>query len=382
VHDNTASRKIFYAKINEELWFASQPYLLASLLDLQKTKNASKLAFYNSEDFTRLHNGNIGNTTLFDEIFQVLPNHYFDVKNGKIIRFWPNKPIDPLDINETAQKCATLIKGYMENICARYNVMLPVTAGKDSRILLAATKDITNKVYYYVNKESRLGKNNKDIRIPKLLMTKLGLTYNIIDPYIPIDDKFIEIYFENNYNASKMFLPLIYNYYENFDKKINLPGSIASQAYYRLRYDKNNVNGEKLAELNKVNQYQYASEYYSDWLSGCRDICKKNNVHVLNLFYWEERLANWGTQIQLEKDIAQEEINPYNSKLLSSLFLSVDSKLLIPPNYHFHKKVIKCLWPETLQLPINPSFINTLKAFLMHFRLFNLAKFLKRLLKI
>ncbi len=361
LHDNTASRKVYYADIDGSLWFASQPHLLAKVLNLQETRIPSKIDFYNSEDFIKLNNSNIGNTTLYDEIFQLLPNHYFDVKNAKTVRYWPNMPIESLDVDEAAEKCAKIIMGYMENICARYDVMLPVTAGKDSRILLAATRNIKDKVYYYVNKENRLNDKSQDISIPKSILSKLGIDFHIIDPYTTINEGFKEVYFSNNSLASPKYLYIIHNYFLKFPDKVNLPGNIASQAYYRYKYPDFIISPVSLAELNRISKYDFAIEYYAKWLSDIQDICNKTNVHLLNLFYWEERLANWGTQVQLDKDIAQEEINPYNSRLLASLFLSVNYKLLLPPDYVFYKKIINKLWPEVLKEPINPSLKSEVK---------------------
>ena len=67
----------------------------------------------------------------------------------------------------------------MKSISNRYSVMLPVTAGKDSRLLLSATSDIRNKVFYYINKGSQLNNKHHDIVIPGKLsaQTKPQIQY-------------------------------------------------------------------------------------------------------------------------------------------------------------------------------------------------------------
>jgi hypothetical protein len=363
-HDATATRKIYYSKAHNDFWFGSQPQLLARVLNLTITSNPSKLAFYNSRDFFRLNNSNIGDTTHYDEINQLLPNHYFSVNDFKIIRYWPNKRIEELPFVEVADKCSKMIKGYIESIAARYDIMLPVTAGNDSRALLAATHEIRDKVYYYINKEHRLNENSPDIFIPQKIFKKLNNEFHVIDPYIYVDKDFEKIYFENNEFASVYFLPHIYNYYLNYCEKVNLPGNIASWPYWLDRLRKIHVTARDLTYLNNVSQYDYARINYDKWLSGCYDKCIQYNVRIINLFYWEERLGNWGTQIQLDKDIAQEDINPFNSRLFVSLYLSVKLKYNDIPDFLLHRRVIKNLWPELLDIPINPSAKNKiLKTF-------------------
>lgn len=378
LHDSIASRKIFYANISGSWWFASQPYLLGNILKLNETTIPSKIAYYNSPEFIALEGANIGDTTIFDEIRQVLPNHYFDTNLGKPIRYFPNKPLETLTISETEKKCAEIIKGYMENIITRFDVMLPVTAGKDSRLLLAATKNFKERVYYYINKEPHLSVRSKDIYIPNSLLKKLGLDFHIIDPYITVNEQFKRIYFENNCRSTTKFLPMIYNYYVNFSDRINLPGNIAFDPYFILTYPNIEVTPSSLASICHVDKYDFAREYYSEWLSNSRELCERAKLNILNLFYWEERIANWGTQTQLYKDIAQEEINPFNSRLLTSLFLSVDYKLLFPPNFTFHKETIEYLWPEVLQVPINPSLKSKIRHILMGMGIYPIILKLKR----
>lgn len=373
LHDATAARKVFFCLKHSKPWFASQPHLLAKVLKLKITTNESKLAFYNSEDFIRLHNSNIGNTTIYDEIFQLIPNHYLDVGSHKVVRYWPDKKIVNIPINEVVDQCAAIIKGYMEGIALRYDIMLPITAGKDSRILFAATKKIRKQVYFYINKGADLTDKSPDIYVPRELLSNFDLRHNILIPDLTIDSDFVKLYFENNPYANKDSLPVIYNYYKNFGDKINLPGNFASGGMEHYKYPHIKINAEKLAILNSVNKYSFALDYYAEWLSGCSEICKESKLSLLDLFYWEERIGNWGTQIQLEKDIAQEDINLYNSRLLISLFLSVDSKFITPPDFVLQKKIIKKLWPDIHKKPFNPSLKNKFKGLLKHFGLLGLV---------
>jgi hypothetical protein len=358
IHDLTATRKIYYYKSDKGIWCSSQIHLLANLNQLEKTKDESKNNFYTSHVYRLLNYSNIGNITAYDDIFQLLPNHYIDISTFQIARYWIKKPDENLTLNQTIQICATMLKGYINAISHRYNIMLPVTAGKDSRTLLAATKDICDKVYFYINKEYCLNEKSNDIYIPTQLFRKLNLDFHILDPYIEIDKDFEEVYYSNNPDASPYYLPHIYNYYKNFPDKVNLPGNLVASCYDMYGKDDSNFTAETLAKLNWVRDYNFAIEYYQSWLDGCKDFCKQHNLHLSLLFYWEERLANWGTQLHADKDIAQEDIIPYNSRLLNHYFLSVKPELIDRPYYLFFIKIMRLLWPEVLKVTINPSFKN------------------------
>jgi hypothetical protein len=356
VTDAAASRKVFYSSKNEEVYCASQSHLLADALNLEITREPSKLQFYNSCEFQRLHKSNIGNTTCYDDIFQLIPNHYLNYTSCTIVRFWPNQKIRILPLDEVVDRCAKIIKGTMTSISKRYKLMLPVTGGKDSRLLLASAYDIRHDLFCYLNKEAQIQENSHDITIPSSLLPKLNLDFHILDPYIEIDEDFRKIYYENNPLGNEKYLPIIYNYYVNFSDRVNLPG-----IFINIAEDVFEIHGKKitpgvLAEIIHVEKFDYAEPYFSEWLKGCKTLSEQCNISVLNLLYWEERIANWGTQVQLDKDIAQEDIIPYNSRLLIETMLSADLKYREKYDFKLFREITRRLWPETLEDPYNSDF--------------------------
>jgi len=368
VHDTMASMKIYYCMTGDGTWCASQPHLLAKATGKEQTSDESKLSFYSSDRYIQLANSNVGDTTRYDGIRQVLPNHFFDASSCIAIRYWPNENQrkESLSIRECAALTAPMIKGYMENIASRYRVMLPVTAGKDSRTLLAAATDIRHELFFYVNRTERHSEKNKDIALPRKLFDQLGLDFHVLDlRSFKVDPAFESVYFQNNPYASKTYLPLIYNYYLNFSDRVNLPGNVATGSAWFYPTRRKKLDGAMLAKENGVEQFRFAVENYASWLAGCEGVCSQTGFHPAELFYWEERLGNWGTQIQLEKDIAQNDINPFNSRELVRLILSVQPDYAIElGRYPLTSATIKLLWPEVLKVPINPDNMNTALALL------------------
>ena len=184
-------------------------------------------------------------------------------------------------------------------------------------------------------------------------LPKLNLKFNIIDPCTPVDKDFEKIYFENNRFGSIAYLPIIYNYYKNFRNSINLPGTCSGTTTEFFQTHDKMITAELMAKLIGVERFDYAIDYYAKWLSECEPICKENSLRLLNLFYLEERMPNWGTQIQMDKDIAQEEFMPYNSRQLIETYLMAPVKSREKPDYLLIHEIIRNLWPETLLGPFN-----------------------------
>jgi hypothetical protein len=85
-------------------------------------------------------------------------------------------------------------------------------------------------------------------------------------------------------------------------------------------------------------------------------LTRKFSINVATLLYWEQRAGNWGAVGNSESDIAIEEIDPYDSHLLYEIFLGVDKKYTRKKDTIFFREMIRSMWPELLEFPINPPY--------------------------
>lgn len=145
---------------------------------------------------------------------------------------------------------------------------------------------------------------------------------------------------------------------------MNLPGNTAISGAEWFKGTKMCYSGKRLAKSNHVKSWRFANEYYDQWIREIREHRPENNMHLYDLFYWEERMGNWAGQVTLDKDIAQEEINPFNSRNLVMLYLSVHPKYLEIPFFTLYLEVINHLWPELLEVPVNSCFKNSVFKFM------------------
>jgi hypothetical protein len=98
----------------------------------------------------------------------------------------------------------------------------------------------------------------------------------------------------------------------------------------------------------------FAINQYEKWLATTRKISADFGVNILDLFYWEQREANWGAMNQTEADIAHESFFPYSCRKLLTTLLSAEEKYRMPPSHELTKELAFQMWPETLRMPINP----------------------------
>ncbi|MEZ5199623.1 MAG: hypothetical protein R2764_25560 [Bacteroidales bacterium] len=221
-NDASASRKVYYSCGSGPAWCASQPHVLAAYLKIEKSKDPRVIAYYQSREFHNHDNSGVRNNTVYDNIKQLQPNHYLNLLENKVIRFWPVKRNKLISMTEGVEKGTEMLKGIITSANERDELMMAVTAGNDTRLLLAASRDVSENVFYYINNIPRYDEKHQDIVIPTRLLDKVGLKFNILDYSNDVDEDFKKVFFQNNLFAIEGNLPIIYNtYYKRFPNKIN-----------------------------------------------------------------------------------------------------------------------------------------------------------------
>lgn len=359
-NDALALREIFYCTGNNQIICGSQPNFIAAYAnpEIKPRSDYDFLEFYTSHEKDSRWNSIykwIGDETYYDGIKHVLPNHYLDIKKLEINRYWPNEPIKPLDINDAVARSCTFLQGSLKAVAHRHPIMMAVTAGTDSRTLMAASRDISDKIYYFINNQD-LANKHPDIEIPKNICSSLCIPFHVHDVPNDMDDEFRRIFLNNSFFASDRILRTIYNvYFKHLSDRVNI---IGIGEIGRTRYGKvpKSLNSYALVYKSGHRKGRYVVAQGEKILSELLPVSKSSGVNIMTLLYWEHTLGNWGATGNSESDIAIEEINPYDSHLLYELFLSVNDKYAKYTNPILFQEMIHRMWPELMKWPINPPY--------------------------
>ena len=251
------------------------------------------------------------------------------------------------------EKCSQILQNTMKAACARFDLALGVTAGIDTRILLAATKDVKDKILYFTN--MHYDENYPDIRIPANLLPRLGITHHVFrNP--PESDTFKESYYESTAFARPMKSTDIHCTFKNIKPGVVLVnGNVAEigRCFYHL-WPQSKTDARGLSALMSMADNPFAVKHFEEWLSDAKTACQKAGINIKDMFYWEDRMGNWAAMTFSEADIAYEIFPPFNCRSLLANILSVNPKYRKPPSYTFHKRLAEYMWPETMQEPVNP----------------------------
>jgi hypothetical protein len=362
--DSCGQRQIFYGIDSlGNIWCASQPTFIAEKLnitideekrnDLQRTVLFSKNPSYWYPD----------NLTLFKGIYHLRPNHYIDLINYTCVRYWPRNVLIPIDRSECVEKVSIILRGIIESATVRFdNIAFALSSGLDSRMLLAASKGHGSKIRFFTHvPKGEIDYSNPDVKIPSSLLNKLGLRHSLIAHPDSMDAEFETILRKNVFTARNITGLNAYSIHKHFhgeDNNLVVIYGNASEITKRDRYRWPNIpqcmiTGQALTEMAQMTGSKHALDVLSTWLISVKHV-QAYGVNVLDLMHWEQRVGSWLAMALSEYDIAFESLCPYSCLEYIEYMLRVPFKYRTMPDYKLHYEVINNLWPETLEMEINP----------------------------
>ena len=359
MHDATGLRQVCFTDYqnSEELWCASQPGLLSLLLNYSVDKEA---ADYLKSDKVREDSEFMwpGGSTAYKEVTRLLPNHCLDLVSGVEKRYWPAKPLNNLPLDHAIKRISDTLRGLMVSVNNRYELALGLTAGLDSRLVLAASRDICKEMRFVTVKQEWMSDDHADLTVSEELLTTLGLSHIIIDGSVEPDKEFLQIFNNNvSFAHERMYASdacAIQKYNDNRLVAVTGSASEIARCYLRLPVsDMKCVTAKRIAKMEGMGSHSCAVNAFERWLNGISD---SYNVNLLDLLTWEIGSGSWLSTTQLEFDIAWKDIfTPYNCRQLLSDMMSVRESYRNAPACKLYMKLIDSLWVETLSVPINPQ---------------------------
>ncbi|KDR95640.1 hypothetical protein SAMN02745945_01491 [Peptoclostridium litorale DSM 5388] len=369
-HDAGGQREVYYHIGEHGVSCAAQLPILASFLDVAENTDIGIQELYHSDIFLDFKKQWVGEDTIYKATKSLKPNHYISMETGAVKRYWPLKPLERVGIEYAVDTASEMLKGFLKAAALRGELLIPVTAGWDSRILLAASREICDKVMYYVIKFPHMEYSHMDIEIPRKLLGKLGVEFHVIEAPEHVDERFAEIFRANTAYFKEDNLAGIYNvFFKKFPEKVNVSSHVSEV----IRSYRGNTKKYRDEFYSTCVAYGGRDEYYNNeyvkrtsgkWIENNMGFSQDMNVDPFSLFCWEEWLG-WEASQRSETDIAIEEYTPFSCRSLMAILLSVRPSYRNKYSCSLYKRLMEKMWPQVLSEPINPSFKRNIKGMLV-----------------
>lgn len=371
-HDAAGLKPIFYCNKNGHQFIASQPALLSALGTCE----------FDDDKFTQFsqHNNSQSwpiNSAPYDNVTQLIPNHFLDINKMQSVRFWPNPELEKVNTDEVSNQMNQILKGSIKALVLRGYCSLSLTGGYDSRLLLSAALEYKDQLTFFTIKSNFTPKF--DIEIPQQLAKYFKLNHSFVTRKAnqPVNDK-VKSALSNN--VGNMYYDRSMENITAFaDASVNtthLPGSVSEIGrcyYYPFGKRHRKMNDKSLARIAGFKANPIAEEAFSNWL---KSLPKDISYYVLDLLYWEHRLGTWASCGLTFREGLMEQIPPMNNRLYMSLSLTAAEKDRLPP-YNTTQEIIALNNTDLLKFDFNDE---SNSSFSYHFPLFRrVLKLLKSL---
>jgi hypothetical protein len=354
-HDMFGQRQINYQAENGKLIGSSSVKLLIESLGRKPDFITDHSELFSDKGFQLFDQWFLGDLTWDKQIRKLLPNHYIDLKNQEVKRI-PFYDVEKMNFPQLLEYVQTVLEGNYKAIQNRYDyIFQALTAGYDSRTLLALSKNYWNSIQFYTFKRSDAN-SRRDAKIAEKLSKKFKFNYNA---YSKLKQDFS---FEKEYKEQFVIprtTPKIYNilFFKNLNFKngINITGD-GVQMVRNLRSPGQLQNPEKLFDSLKYTQHPYHIENFRRWLIEAKSVAIENEILISDLFTQEiaqgQLTARWAHEFDLS---GWEEFNPFSQKkMIYSILKNIPYEKRISPDYQFHKNLLQSILSEITEIPFNP----------------------------
>lgn len=328
--------------------FATQPKLISEVINLISHSDPDAIDFYTSDVF-RKKCLFVGESTHVKNIKHLLPNHYIDIENQKVRRFFPEQLLPEQPLDYVAQRASMMIKGYVKAISLRHKMAIAVTGGYDSRVLFLASLGTDSK--YYVIKHSYMTDKHHDIAISKQLTFLFNKKLYVLDGKIKSRNDYSQEYID-----SINFPRFLNRLGSEFKDYVFINGNIAEIARNYFGYHKN-ISPEDLSFLIGYSLHNFPSRQYNLYLKS-KVRFENLGYNLLDMFYWEEKMGNWAAKAKTEANaLGKMIVSPFNSRDLLTLLLSTNRKYRDSHQNRLFDRIIFYLSEgekDVIKLPVNP----------------------------
>lgn len=353
-NDATGLRSVYYSVAGQEPWCFSQPGLYRRVQQVEYLPEAVEFIRSSQKDSEACFPAA---SSPYREVAHLLPNHYLELQSRTTTRFWPRAPLEPMELETAVGKAARILQQSMQAITTRGRVAFAVTAGRDSRTLLAASREVTDRLWAHTVIHGELNLASPDLRIASELCRTAGLTHHTLPCPQSMSEPFSSLFMNNHDPAHRVWGRICQGLLDSFPADtVSVRGNVSEAArcvFYPSGIHPATLQGSDLACRCKMPPSEFTRRHFDAWLAEAAPKAELG-YRILDLFFCEHRMPNWQAVSQTEFDIIHDTFSPYSNRRLLTLMWATPPALRIKPQCTMYRELIGTMWAELLNFPFNP----------------------------
>ena len=291
--------------------------------------------------------------TVYSQIRQLLPNHYYSFGEQQAKRFvnflTKQAPLSPL---EAAKQTAPYMANILQHYEKCFKVYCPLTSGWDSRVVLSTMLSKQYAIDTYTIRHNSFSDSEPDIVIPKKIAEAFSVTNTQIPDLEPTQTMWQA--FQNQFGAtgySKRTLMIANTIKASYGDGAVINGDIIGQVgKCSLHRDIPEAFATARYFRCKLHNYSKAAVHYLNrWIKSIKE--SGEQVNLFDLFSIESRMGRWAAQENLiYAMVGQKYLNIFNSRSIIYPWTLVPRK---DRKYSkIHQELIGLTYPKLMEIPV------------------------------
>ncbi len=286
---------------------------------------------------------------------RLLPNHYLDLETMRPVRHWPAGPIQRVeDAGDAAPLVAEVVRhvrSIVSGLVAAGPAYLPLTAGRDARMLLACARPVVDHTQFVTFKYADR-RRRPDVHIARKLARRLGLDHQevpLVEPSLGQRREYLlRIGYAGNWGKARDFDLACRQHLEMRRSWLTGFGGEVGRAFYWREGDEPNHPPDPEALMARL----YLPEL-RDWLAAWRSwqagVPHLDTWELLDFLYIEQRMGCWAGPHMYGTAPFAANVGAFSHRRV------IEAMMSLPPAFRRSQgladAVIAAEWPEAGDLP-------------------------------
>lgn len=288
------------------------------------------------------------------EVHRLLPSHCLDLNTWGAERHWQIEPIARASRDEIEPLIGRIVDRMRDTLraaTAGQPAYMGLTAGRDSRMVLAAARDVKERVGW-VTFDYPDAEKHADVHMARKIARRFGLEHEVVPltkPCLAEQQRYLHhIGYAGSHGKARDFDGACATYLRRDRAWLTGFGGEVGRAFYWRESDQPGVRltTDELLSRMKMPRPDFRAPLDA-WRR--RTGVAHDPFKLLDLMYLEQRLGCWASVHGYGTAPFVAQLTPFNHR---DVF---DAVLRLPPEYrsgqHFAEAIIRRAWPELLELP-------------------------------
>jgi asparagine synthetase B (glutamine-hydrolysing) len=285
---------------------------------------------------------------------RLIPNHYLDLARWEAVRHWPVGTVQTdMDLHAAAEELGAILRRQISAVTHRWQVHMSLTAGRDSRMLLACSREHLEQIAFFTCAPAA---EAQDVQVAKKLARRFGLAHTSIAFRESSSQEHDEYLARTGWCLGGP-APLLERGGARLDGSrpflSGQGGDVMRTCFWRPEDSESTpLSGEDLIQRMwwclRVGTLDDLTARAQRWLEAAGE---GNSLTVLDLLYVEQRLGCWAGPRAYAHVSCPFVLYPFCHRRAIEIMMGV------PPAERRQKRLeeelIRRHWPELLRLPFN-----------------------------